>query len=389
MYWNRISSCALLLAGACIAPDLAFAQADTPSLDTFVREAAGKTMQQNDISGLSIAITQNGKQQFYDFGVASKETGKPVTQDTLFELGSISKTFTATLATWAQATGHLSLTANVDTCLPQLHGSRLGKVPVFHLGTHTAGGFPLQVPEKVQNTGQLMAWLKAWQPQYLPGTHRTYANPSVGLLGMIAARSLDVSFMDALQKRLFPALGLNNTYLDVPADKQPLYAQGYNKLNEPVRVNPGVLADEAYGVKSSSQDLIRFVEANMGRGNYAAPLQRALLDTRTGYFKVGGMTQDLIWEQYPIPVQLQTLLDGNAGRLSLQTLKAQPLEPPQPAMPATWVNKTGSTNGFGAYVAFIPEQQLGIVILANRNYPNEERVKLAYALLGELMPRPR
>lgn len=77
------------------------------------------------------------------------------------------------------------------------------------------------------------------------------------------------------------------------------------------------------------------------------------------------MTQDLIWEQYPLPVHLETLLEGNASAM-LNTVKTEMIEPPQAAQSSVWVNKTGSTNGFGGYVAFIPEQQLGIAILANK-----------------------
>ncbi|KPB69653.1 class C beta-lactamase [Pseudomonas cannabina] len=375
----------LLCAGLVLVSSIARAEDDTGAFDTFVRTEAGKVMQQNTIAGLAIAITRNGKQQFYNYGVASKGEVQAVSSDTLFELGSISKTFTATMVSWAQANGQLSLAQSIDTYIPQLQATRLGKVPVYHLGTHTAGGFPLQVPDRVQNARQLMAYFKAWQPEYLPGTHRTYANPSVGLLGMVAARSMKMPFEDALQQRLFPALGLNSTYVTVPGEKQALYAQGYNKLDEPVRVNPGPLAAEAYGVKSSSRDLIRFVEANLGLGHYDAPLRQALNDTRIGYFKVGGMTQDLIWEQYPMPVRMEQLLEGNASAM-LNTIKADAIEPPQAAQTAAWVNKTGSTNGFGGYVAFIPEKQLGIVILANKNYPNEERVKLAYRILQQAAP---
>ncbi|MGX0957151.1 beta-lactamase class C [Pseudomonas viridiflava] len=385
MQWNQKRSLqTVLLTSLTLTSSLALAQEQNPTLDDFVRETASKVMQENGIAGLSIAITHNGKQQFYTYGKASKDAVQAITPDTLFELGSISKTFTATLATWAQANGQLSLTERIDTYVPQLRDTRLGKVPVFNLGTHTAGGFPLQFPDKVQTTGQMMAYFKAWQPDYLPGTYRSYANPSVGLLGLVAARSMKVPFDAAMQQRLLPALGLKNTYLTVPEAQMSRYAQGYNKLNEPVRVNPGVLASEAYGVKSSSRDVLAFIEANMGRGQYDALLQQALKDTRIGYFKVGGMTQDLIWEQYPMPVKLDTLLEGNASNMVLQTQKAEPITPPLAAQSNTWVNKTGSTNGFGGYVAFIPEQQLGIVILANRNYPNEERVKLAYRILNQV-----
>ncbi len=264
MQWNQKRSLqAVLLTSLTLTSSLALAQEQNPKLDDFVRENASRVMQENGIAGLSIAITHNGKQQFYTYGKASKDAVQAITPDTLFELGSISKTFTATLATWAQANGQLSLTERIDTYVPQLRDTRLGKVPVFNLGTHTAGGFPLQFPDKVQTTGQMMAYFKAWQPDYLPGTYRSYANPSVGLLGLVAARSMKVPFDAAMQQRLLPALGLKNTYLTVPEAQMSRYAQGYNKLDEPVRVNPGVLASEAYGVKSSSRDVLAFIEANM------------------------------------------------------------------------------------------------------------------------------
>lgn len=378
---NRTLSLASTLL-ACLSTASAWAQ--SPEQDRLIQAAAQQVMQQYGIPGMAIAITDHGTQRFYQYGVASRETGQPVSNQTLFEVGSISKTFTATLATWAQTQGKLKLTDTIDTYLPQLHDSRLGKIALLHLATHTAGGFPLQVPDTVQNNTQLMAYFKAWQPQSLPGVQRHYANPSIGLLGVIAARSLGQPFDQAMEQGLFPALGLSATFLNVPKDKQALYAQGYDKQDAPVRMTRGVLADEAYGVKTSSRDLIHFVEANLQPGTSANPLQQALNATHTGYFRFGPTTQALAWEYYAPPLKQDDLLAGNANTMAFTPQPVTPLNPPEPPPAGAWINKTGSTSGFGGYVAFIPERQFGIVILANRNYPNPDRVRLAQQVLKAL-----
>lgn len=382
---KKMSFAALSLIGLSVFTGAAMGKsADPATLDSVVQQAATEIMKAHDISGLAIAVSHNGTQQFYSYGVASKATEAPVSPDTLFEVGSISKLLTATLATYAQAGGQLSLADPVEKYLPELQGSAFGKVPLMHLATHTAGGFPLQVPESVQNEQQLMDYLKAWKPIYPSGTQRSYANPSIGMLGMIAAKSMNQPFVSAMQNTLFPALGLNSSYLQVPADKMSLYAQGYNAENRPVRVNPGVLANEAYGVKTSVRDLIHFAELNIGPDKPQTRIQRAIAQTHTGYFQVGPMTQDLIWEQYPFPVTLKNLLTGNSNKMAYENNDALALNPPLAPQKAVWMNKTGSTAGFGGYIALIPVKKQAVVILANKNYPNSERIELAYKIFNAM-----
>lgn len=366
----------------------AFGRSELPYIDSVVNEAARAVMRRHDIAGMVIAVTHQGRQRFYTYGVESLETRRAVNRDTLFELGSISKTFTAALATYAQAKGLLTLTDSPARFVPELAGTEFAKLTLVNLATHTTGGFPLQVPDDVRDNAQLMQYLKAWKPEHAPGTYRSYANPSIGMLGVVAAASMKQPFGQAMEKDLFPKLGLSSTYINVPAAKMSRYAQGYNKQGAPVRVNPGVLAAEAYGVKSSARDMLRYVEASMDMDVLDKDIRRALADTHVGYYQVGGMTQDMAWEQFPYPVALDTLLTANAGTLNSQSHPAQALQPPLAPLAESWINKTGSTNGFGAYVAFVPARKLGIVILANRNYPNEARVRLAAEILGELDEQP-
>lgn len=353
-------------------------------LERVVNEAIRPVIDQNNVPGMAVAVTVQGKRYFFNYGVASKESGRKVTEDTIFEIGSISKTFTATLASYAQASGKLSLSDNASSYLPALAGSSFDKISLLDLGTYTAGGLPLQFPDEVSDQNKMIDYFKSWQPDYPAGTHRLYSNPSIGLFGHLAARSMGEPFDDLMEGKLLPMLGLSRTYIKVPQDRMGDYANGYTKDNEPIRVAPGVLDSESYGVKTTAADLIRFVEANMNGSVPDETLRRSLAATHTGYYKVGDMVQGLGWEMYAYPADLDRLLAGNSPEVMFKANEASTLDPPMPPQEGVLINKTGSTNGFGAYAAFVPVKGVGIVMLANKNYPIPERVKAAYQILTAL-----
>ena len=125
--------------------------------------------------------------------------------------------------------------------------------------------------------------------------------------------------------------------MQVPEQQMSQYAWGY-KNDQPIRVSAGMLDAEAYGVKSSSSDMLKFLDIQIHPQKLKQPLRAAVETTHVGYFKVGAMTQGLGWEQY-------------------------------------------------AYAAFIPQQKIGILMLANTNFPNEARITASYHVMQQLLQK--
>ena len=74
-----------------------------------------------------------------------------------------------------------------------------------------------------------------------------------------------------------------------------------------------------------------------------------LAATHAGYYEVGAMTQGLGWETYADPADLDRLLAGNSTGVILEPNAVSRLDPPRPPRAGGLINKTGSTNGFGAF----------------------------------------
>ena len=355
-------------------------------LEAVVIDAIQPVVEKHQVPGMALALTINGEPFFFNLGETALEGGEPVTEHTLFEIGSVSKTFTATLAAYAEAKGALDFSRPVSAYLPALRGSAMDSVSVLNLATHTAGHFPLQVPAEVDNEDALLEYFRNWDPGYTPGSKRTYANPGSGLLGVVAARSLNQPFDKAMQESVFRGLGLSHTFLKVPDDQMRSYAEGHNSRHQPVRVNIGLLGEEAYGVRSTAADLTRYLAAQMELVKVAPDINQALQATRRGFFRTDYYVQDMVWEQYSLPLKKDTLLAGNSRKMIREDHPVTAIAPALRPQRNVLINKTGSTGGFSTYVAFIPEKQFGFVLLANKYFPGDERVAMLYKILEAVLP---
>ncbi|HHE8542773.1 TPA: CMY-2 family class C beta-lactamase [Citrobacter freundii] len=341
-------------------------------------------MKEQAIPGMAVAIIYQGKPYYFTWGKADIANNRPVTQQTLFELGSVSKTFNGVLGGDAIARGEIKLNDPVTRYWPELTGKQWQGISLLHLATYTAGGLPLQIPDEVTDKAALLHFYQNWQPQWAPGAKRLYANSSIGMFGALAVKPSGMGYEEAMTNRILQPLKLKHTWITVPQSEQKDYAWGYRE-GKPVHVSPGQLDAEAYGVKSSIMDMARWVQVNMDASHVQEKtLQQGIELAQSRYWRIGEMYQGLGWEMLNWPVKADIVINGSDSKVALAALPAVEVNPPAPVVKPSWVHKTGSTGGFGSYVAFIPEKNLGIVMLANKSYPNPARVDAAWRILEKL-----
>ncbi|EPP9249065.1 ADC family extended-spectrum class C beta-lactamase [Acinetobacter baumannii] len=334
-------------------------------------------LEKYDVPGMAVGVIKNNKKYEMYYGLQSVQDKKAVNSSTIFELGSVSKLFTATAGGYAKNKGKISFDDTPGKYWKELKNTPIDQVNLLQLATYTSGNLALQFPDEVKTDQQVLTFFKDWKPKNSIGEYRQYSNPSIGLFGKVVALSMNKPFDQVLEKTIFPALGLKHSYVNVPKTQMQNYAFGYNQENQPIRVNPGPLDAPAYGVKSTLPDMLSFIHANLNPQKYPADIQRAINETHQGRYQVNTMYQALGWEEFSYPATLQTLLDSNSEQINKVTAISK-----EPSV--KMYHKTGSTNGFGTYVVFIPKENIGLVMLTNKRIPNEERIKAAYAVLNAI-----
>lgn len=333
-----LSSCAGLLAR-----QYALAQAVHLS-DQEIRAILGRRVDvDHRATGMAVGILHGKRRRAVVHGTQDSDQARPVSADTLFEIGSVTKVFTALLLAEMVHRKELAFDDPVDRFLPaglrtpQRNGRQ---ITLADLATHTSGlplfppvaGSPLEALARY-TAADLGAWLADLRLSRDPGAQWEYSNVGFGLLGLALAGRAGTTYDALLQRRLLDPLGLRDTTLHPSGGATPRLATGHDAGLVPVPPLELGLFAPAGALRSTLNDLLEFLRAVLPESG--SPLERpaqSLLRIRRPAPAVGG-EQALGW-------------DVVAG-------------------PDPFVAKDGVTAGQAASIVLDPAERVAVVVLSN------------------------
>ncbi|RJS20844.1 hypothetical protein DRW03_19410 [Corallococcus sp. H22C18031201] len=363
---HRARGLAFLLAGLLSGP-AAFVTAcgDSPPpapprpdygpLKALLRPRITEAMAEQHIRGLSLALVDGDEVVWAEgFGVADEAAGTPATADTVYEVGSVAKVFTATAVFQQAERGTLDLDAPIARSVPgfslQPRFPNAKPITLRHLMTHRAGIPQLlagyYADEPLSPEARVEA-LRDESPAYPPGTVSAYSNLGFVVVGRAVEVATGEAFSDALRHSVLAPLGMTSSSFRLDPDLVPRLAKGYG-VTPASELPPTWLESEAPAgsLRSTVMDQTRFLRMLLAGGT---------LDGVTL------LRPDSIAAQWS-PQGAQTPLDLDL-RIGLPwTLVDLPLTHGESVR---WVDHSGSTFHFQSDLALLPDEGLGVVVLSN------------------------
>jgi D-alanyl-D-alanine carboxypeptidase len=242
-------------------------------------------------------VTPDGARTLVNFGHANRDARTPITPDTLFQIGSISKVMVAALLHQYAAEGRIRLTDRLSDLLPSIPFPKGNAIQVQHMLDHVAG-LPGDAP--VFPAGGL------WTA-YAPGAHWHYSNTAYEILGKLAEHVGKRPLAQLLHERIFAPLGMSKSRGAIIGADRSLYAQGYEATDQ--------VSAYARGVPLAPAP---WVDVTFGAGSVAStaddmlPFLRALADAVQGKGALGlSPQQGRVFATHAVPSELTNITYGN------------------------------------------------------------------------------
>lgn len=319
----------------------AFAPDD--EIRTVLRDRIDQTRQS---VGIVASVFDFADQKTVCYGRSDAANGRTLDGDTVFEIGSITKVFTALLLTEMVTRGEVALDDPASKYLPDhvKMPERDGrKITLLDLATYTSG-LP-RLPDGIPNNGdnpyaaytveQLYAFLSGHTLRFNPGRRYIYANLGFGLLGHVLALRANASYEDLVVSRICAPLGMADTRISLTPSMRERLAQGHLSNLKPASNWDIPTLAGAGALRSTANDLLKFMKATCLAAP-GAPLRSAidmLLQTRR--------PTDSSTSEVGLGVFIRT---GNDDEI-------------------VW--KDGMTGGYACYAGFSTRLRSGAVVLSN------------------------
>lgn len=332
-----------------------------------------------DIPGLAIAIVRGGEIAHLRGYGAADESGRPVTPQTPFLAASLSKSVTALGVMQLVEAGKLELDAPVQDYLPWFQAAdpaASGQITVRHLLHHTSGlsrfEGDLRNLETERGEGALEASLRRLSASKLnaaPGEQFEYSNTNYDLLGLLIQTASGKPYERYIQEEIFAPLGMQHSHTSLEEARQDGLAGGYAAFfgltlpYERWMPTPRTVAPSA-GLFLSAEDLGRYLIAHLDEGRTPSGAQllspAGMAQLHTPGIQIGeNVAYAMGWTQFQFPQAAPAGGPGAAAPLAL-------------AHGGDWAN-------FRALMVLIPEHELGVAMLINKQ---DWRRESAYDQIG-------
>jgi len=322
------------------------AQSPAPPDAEIRRILTERVDQRHQAVGMVAAVIEPSGTRIVAYGKLAKDDARPLNGDTVFEIGSITKVFTALLLADMAQRGEVKLDDPISKYLPEGVKAPLrnGKeITLAELATHTSGlpRLPGNLkPEDPANpyadysADRLYAFLETYQLPRDPGEKWEYSNLATGLLGHLLSLRAGKDFETLVVSRIAAPLGMASTRITLTPEMKERMAAGYNASLQPARNWDFLALAGAGALRSTANDLITFLAANLGYKK--SPLQPAMA------------------------AMLEVRLPGPALNFQ-QALGWHILQ--HDGRDLIW--KDGGTLGFGSFIGFDAKARVGVVVPAN------------------------
>lgn len=293
--------------------------------------------------GLSIGVYAKGTTYYYNYGETKRENKELPTKNSLYEIGSITKTFTGILLAKAVKEGKIKLDDDIRIWLagnyPEMEFK--GKaIQVKHLADHTSGipSVPMDIDKQknydplnpYKNYGRQMIFegLKNFRPDTIPGTKYNYSNMGMSLLGLILEKVYNKTYSELIRE-FAEANQMMHTGVVLKAEDLKFKCKGYNDSGKETPYWELNDFTAAGGINSSTEDMLYYLKLN--------------LEEKDDFIQ---SSHQLQWGDEKFGIGL--------GWHIIQTKKGNKM---------IWHN--GGTYGFSSFCGFIKEKDCALIILSN------------------------
>lgn len=310
-------------------------------------ETVRKTVREGILAGryqsLVFALVDGEKSEILSFG--SLPEHRQPNGETIYEIGSVTKTFTATLLAEAVLSNRLQLDAPIQSLLPDFKiPIRDGRqITLAEIATQRSGlpRMPTdfhdeRYPYPPYDRERLRSFLATYKMARVPGSQYEYSNLGFGLLGMALAEHAHVFYGTLLEQEIFRPLGMKTSGTRVDEAMLAHLAPGFDEQGKPApswNFGRFDVFEGAGAIRSTASDMLLYLRANMGKGTDELTRAMKLAQTPRSQTEWGDVI-GLAWMRQ----------SSNKGDI-------------------IWHN--GGTAGYAAYMGFTADGHRGVVILSN------------------------